>query len=587
MIEEFMRIHPEASRETAIKFSVGRKFVRERVEECYASYQKTIREHHFESVTVADVLEELRTQKLYIPGSRDKQGAALFVINAGRHVPGQFPTESTLKLAFYLGEVLTRSPRTSQVGVTLISNMEGMEWANFDNQFQRNVIDFFQENIPARVKNILLYKCPWWVSMMVRMVSPFLKQKIRERIHILNEGELTQFVDREQLPTDLGGSYEYDHEGFIRREMSKAPAALPAFKSTVAEGEAEDRQITEEIMRRPPGTTALVPDELARELEVERERVLLELDERIRIIQKTIREHTVPTDITRLLRSRTTRLSLDMDAIPIMEPGMLQTKNISQPSTPLTERAGEDYSQEGIEERIGRSIRKDRHSYLVGHGLLPEEDQESESSFTPPSGEPAEQRVPVVPKPKARFSAVVEIFKPPTPPEEEEEDEEEAVGPNLHAEEVKRPLEKEEGEEEESSVPRGAPRRRPRQSRVLSSLDAPKERRRQRTAIYSVEGIHPDLDEQPAETLPTDKAEISSESASQPPRRQRRTTDDRKQRNRTAVYSAMPDTVEGALPARSAATGADGADPSSSSATQSDRKSRRTAFIGTAGPFAG
>ena len=446
MIADFMKDHPEVTRDVALKFNLGRKFVKERVGECYRNYQETVKEHHFEKVTAADVLDELRTQKMYIPGTRDRSGAALFIINAGKHVPGQFSTTQTLKLAFYMGELLTSDPKTSQIGVTIISNMDGMEWANFDNQFQRSIINFFQNNIPARVKNIILYKSPWWVSMLVRMVSPFLKQKMRERIHICNEGDLLQFVESDQLPRDLGGTFEYDHESFVKREIAKVPTAVimgTAPKVTDGEEDGEGGREGDVPHRTPPpGTVMLISDELAETLLAERALVLTELDEKIRRRRESLCEHSLPLDISKVLRSKNTRRSLDLSAIPTLEPNLLHLRDarlggqssllVAMDKSPLAERPDEDYDPEKLENRIHKSIMKDRQSFLKKmrrHAAisgvssvheyevpseeeegppLEDEEQDSDQSFTNDDvkAQP-EQNVPLMPTPKKRFSKFV------------------------------------------------------------------------------------------------------------------------------------------------------------------------------------
>lgn len=373
MVNDFMEAHPEVNRSVALKFNLGRKFISERVEECYQSYQQTVLEHHLENVTAADVLDEMRTQKMYIPGTRDRNGAALFIINAAKHVPGQYDNEQTLRLAFYMGELLTSSPKTAQVGVTIISNMDGLEWANFDNQFQRNIINFFQASIPARVKNIILYRSPWWVSMLVKMVSPFLKQKMRERIHICDEGDLLQFVEPDQLPSNLGGTFDYDHEAFLKREVAKVPSAV--ITGTTARPTTEEMAAAETQHRPPPGTVMLVSDEMASRLNEERERVLHELDEKIRRRRESLKEHTLPIDFSKLLRSKTKRMTLDTSIMPTMEPNLLHLRDariVGPPSllvaaevSPLAETPGEDYDdQEALQRRIRESIMEDRSLFL-------------------------------------------------------------------------------------------------------------------------------------------------------------------------------------------------------------------------------
>jgi len=380
MLNEFMEAHPELERATALRFLLGRKFILQRAEDCLKSFQETVKQHNFQNVTITDVLEELRTQKLCIPGTRDRNGAALFVINAARHVPSQTPDsqENALRLAFFMAEKLTsQDVRTQRIGVTLISNMAGMEWASFDNQFQRSIIDFFQNNVPARVKNILLYKCPWWVSMMVRMVSPFLKEKMRNRIHICEEGDLQQFIETDQLPVDLGGTYEYDHEAWIRREMAKMPSnvftdeALQSLPKDADDITAEFSKNKKEIrpLTPPVGSTMLIDEELSAKLDEERDRILGEIEEKMREHQDVVQEHALPPNITQLVKSRLGRMSVDLGSIPTLQPQGISSEPIHRSSilfmgemAPLAEVTEEDYeSPEKLQSVIVKRLRKNRN----------------------------------------------------------------------------------------------------------------------------------------------------------------------------------------------------------------------------------
>jgi hypothetical protein len=486
-----MMKHPEVTRETALKFLLGRKFNAERAEECFKNYQNVVLEHHFEDLTVADVLEEMRTNKLYIPGTRDRCGAALFIINAAKHVPGQFSLEDTLKLAFYMGEVLTANPKTSEIGVTIISNMEGMEWSNFDNNFQRSVINLFQNNIPARVKTIILYKSPWWVTMMVKMLSPFLKAKMRDRIHICGENELMQYVEQDQLPMDLGGSFDYNNEAFLQREMARVPTAILSTKPMAALEEDEG------LPEPPPGTLRLVSDEMADDLNRERTRAIEELDERIRLRRETLKAHTLPLDINKIIQSRAARLSLDLTTIPSLEPNLLHLRDIrqDQPSalvgtqkSPLAERPGEDYDPVNLQERIAKSIAKDRVHFLHAMRQAPddksldtvkEEESGSEVSFVA-----REEQLdtltspPKMPESRTQFSSMVPVKVNPVeaspidinpvnadPPK---------VGPSSPVTPASTSLVDDDDDDEKEQVERG---RRKRKSRD------PERRRRQHTAI--------------------------------------------------------------------------------------------------------
>ncbi len=106
-MNRFHSNHPEIERKTAVKFILGRKFDIDRAESLLQNFQKAIKARNLQTLTIMDVLDELRTQKMYIPGTRDKNGAALFVINAAKHVSGEFEIEESVELAYFLSELVT------------------------------------------------------------------------------------------------------------------------------------------------------------------------------------------------------------------------------------------------------------------------------------------------------------------------------------------------------------------------------------------------------------------------------------------------------------------------------------------------
>ncbi|EPZ30833.1 hypothetical protein ROZALSC1DRAFT_26720 [Rozella allomycis CSF55] len=178
----------------AAKFLFARKFNIQRAVELYKNYVKLVRLHELQNVHINDVLPLLKTKSMYLPDS----------------IPGEASAEDILKLAFYLSEAALSSVRTQRRGFTIIMNMQNVGWSNYDTTFQDSAFKFFQNNIPASIRNILIYQAPWWVNMMLKVTNPFLKQKIKDR----------DFVEEDQLPVDLGGNFEYDHESWIINQIS-------------------------------------------------------------------------------------------------------------------------------------------------------------------------------------------------------------------------------------------------------------------------------------------------------------------------------------------------------------------------------
>lgn len=182
MIQDMINEEPSLDQPTALRFLYGRKFDKVRALASYKSYRESKEKYNLQNVTIQDVEKELRTGKIIVPGTFAKDGSILFVINAERHDPKQFPKEKTLALAFYLAEYATKDLESQKKGITIVSNLSGIGWSNFDAEFQKSIISLFTNALPISLKHILLFDPPWMINMFVKIVSPFLKQKIRQRV---------------------------------------------------------------------------------------------------------------------------------------------------------------------------------------------------------------------------------------------------------------------------------------------------------------------------------------------------------------------------------------------------------------------
>lgn len=391
----------KVSREVALKFLLGRKFDVERAHTLLNNYQRTIQVNHFETVIVSDVVDALKTAEMYIPGTRDRNGAALFIIDAGKHIPGAFSPDDIIRLAFFMGEKIISSPRTQSTGITIIVDMTEFGWKNFDLALQKSVLNLFTENIPARVKNILLYRAPWWISTLVRMVSPFLKQKMRDRLQVVEEGTLQRWVEGAELPVELGGNFKYNHDAFIQAEIEKMGEG--AFRSQ-RHLDAEGREIFAIPIKAPAGSVQMVDPIIEAELQAERQKTIKKLDE---YMTEMKRNHTVgdperlplgPDDIRRALGSRSERLTMDLGDLPKAQPNLeARRRSFSSRSSVVSFEAMDEIDdpvaikkmfKDGIQAGINKRLA------LARGESLPEEPAEFEEPVQIMSKEEGEKTIP-------------------------------------------------------------------------------------------------------------------------------------------------------------------------------------------------
>lgn len=365
-IRTFMKVRG-VDHETAMKFLMGRKMDVDRAHLLLNNYQATVRARHFDNVTITDVVKELQTQKMYIPGSTDRNKAHLLVIDATKHDPSAFTHDDTMRLAFFMGQKATERPGCWEHGLTLIINMQDYTWAQFDLALQRQILALFTDNIPARVKNILLYDPPWWVSALVRMVSPFLKQKMRDRLQICDKDRIRNFIDPAKLPMQFGGQLQYDHEAFIQRCIEGVGKELFRQRLHLDEQGVEMTVVPVEklVSVLPPAMLTKKVDLSPKqqdELHEQRAQTISLISARIEALKEGRKINRVGQDqalLSRLIAHRASRLSLDVAQLSMPSGDLSETSKRLRRSlgdSPLAEVPGEDYEPGALKKRIRKSL---------------------------------------------------------------------------------------------------------------------------------------------------------------------------------------------------------------------------------------
>ena len=388
-LNSFTAEHPEASKKIALRFLIGRKWELERVRKLYANFVKTVKEKNLANITITDVLPEMRTQKMYLPGSRAKDESALFIIWGVRHKPGEFKPDDTIKLAYYLNQVhVGEDPVTMRKGLCLIVNLEGVTWANSDVAFLKSIIDFFTDNIPASVKHIIVWRAPWWISMLVKMILPFLKEKMRQRILITDKSDdLLGLIEADKLPSEFpGGQFQYDHKTYVERELTKMSTAQMTierdmiFKSTANEPYYEPPLL-------PGAVDKMISDDIAAELLKQRQKTAHDLEIKIEMRRASLQEHPgIPYDVAKLCQSRKGRLSISHEMLENYYQALQQQKSPIEPVTSspiiISRESGLDYGD--LKKQISDNMNREWDRLYKA----PQPTVDFTSPLSPPAGSP-------------------------------------------------------------------------------------------------------------------------------------------------------------------------------------------------------
>ena len=75
------------------------------------------------------------------------------------------------------------------------------------------LIELLQESFPVRLKGVHLIQQHWYVNILLSVVRPFMKEKMKNRIysHGNNFANLHRYVDARNLPMEFGGTLKSDN----------------------------------------------------------------------------------------------------------------------------------------------------------------------------------------------------------------------------------------------------------------------------------------------------------------------------------------------------------------------------------------
>uniref|UniRef100_A0A8D2DJI7 Tyrosine-protein phosphatase non-receptor type 9 n=1 Tax=Sciurus vulgaris TaxID=55149 RepID=A0A8D2DJI7_SCIVU len=189
----------------AVKFLMARKFDVLRAVELFHSYRETRRKEGIVKLKPHEepLRSEILSGKFTILNVRDPTGASIALFTARLHHPHKSVQHVVLQALFYLLDRAVDSFETQRNGLVFIYDMCGSNYANFELDLGKKVLNLLKGAFPARLKKVLIVGAPIWFRVPYSIISLLLKDKVRERIQILKTSEVTQHLPRECLPENL------------------------------------------------------------------------------------------------------------------------------------------------------------------------------------------------------------------------------------------------------------------------------------------------------------------------------------------------------------------------------------------------
>ncbi|XP_076291534.1 alpha-tocopherol transfer protein-like isoform X2 [Lasioglossum baleicum] len=146
--------------------------------------------------------------------NRDQHGRRVLIIELGKKWKhNKCSLDEVYKGCVLYLEAAILEPSTQIAGAVVIFDMDGLTlqqtW-QFNPPFAKRILDWLQEAVPLRVKNIHIINQPYVFNMVFALFKPFLREKLKNRIifHGTDRKSLHQYLSPKCLPDCYGGSLQ-------------------------------------------------------------------------------------------------------------------------------------------------------------------------------------------------------------------------------------------------------------------------------------------------------------------------------------------------------------------------------------------
>lgn len=195
-----------------LRFLRARKFNLDKSLQLYTNYYKYKHKfgHLLTNFHPKHVSNVLRAGIFGVLDGTTKNNSRLLCVLPQRWNYETMPPNDPYKMFLMILEKLIEDEEIQVHGISILDNMEGMSWHlgyAFIRCEQLGALIELQDSFPIRFKGFHMFNQPWYLSMIMAVVRPFLSQKHRDRIqaHGSNFNSLHDYIQPSDLPANFGG----------------------------------------------------------------------------------------------------------------------------------------------------------------------------------------------------------------------------------------------------------------------------------------------------------------------------------------------------------------------------------------------
>ena len=199
-----------------LRFLRARKFDLDRAAQLYCNYYKFRHKNArlLGDVHPRDVKHVLDSGIVSVTELRRKDGSAVVYLRLGRWDSEAVPSTDIFRTIYLLIAKMIEDEENQVHGMTVIHDLANVSFptvfklAQTEQVRRGTFVELLQDCFPGRLKGIHLVNQPWYMSLVLGLVRPFMKQKMRDRffMHGTDYTTLHEYFDPELLPPSLGGA---------------------------------------------------------------------------------------------------------------------------------------------------------------------------------------------------------------------------------------------------------------------------------------------------------------------------------------------------------------------------------------------
>ncbi|XP_003707800.2 alpha-tocopherol transfer protein-like isoform X1 [Megachile rotundata] len=184
---------------------------------------KLVQNYYSFKVKHANVYDNLKPSRernifeqniLTVLPNRDQHGRRILIIELGKKWKhNKCNLDEVFKGCVLYLEAAMLEPSTQIAGAIVIFDMDGLSlqqtW-QFNPPFAKRIVDWLQDAMPLRIKNIHIVNQPYVFNMVFALFKPFLREKLKSRIvfHGTDRKSLHQYISPKCLPDCYGGTLQ-------------------------------------------------------------------------------------------------------------------------------------------------------------------------------------------------------------------------------------------------------------------------------------------------------------------------------------------------------------------------------------------